>query len=212
MGKTVVSAAILLRYRDRTGTTPRPRYWKPIQTGIEQDDDTSTVRRLTGCASHEVLDEGVRLERAVSPHLAARLSGRAIDVPSVLAVVAAQPAVDRWVVEGAGGVLVPLHDSTTVADFMIALALPAVVVARSSLGTINHTLLTLEALRTRGIRVAGVVMVGQPDSENRRAIEAFGATVVLGELPLMHPLAPEALANWARRDLDRDGRLEDCFA
>ena len=83
----------------------------------------------------------------------------------------ARPHGRSWIVEGAGGVLVPLNDRETMVDLMAALALPVVVVARTALGTINHTLLTLEALRRRRCSVAGVVMVGAPDAENRAAIE-----------------------------------------
>jgi dethiobiotin synthetase len=90
---------------------------------------------------------------------------------------------------------------------MRALALPVVVVARSDLGTINHTLLTLEALRTRALRVAGVVMVGVPHPENRAAIEHYGKAAVLGELPPLDPLTADDLGSWARLELDPNGLL-----
>jgi dethiobiotin synthetase len=86
-----------------------------------------------------------------------------------------------------------------------------VVVARSTLGTINHTLLTLEALTSRGLRVAGVVMVGAPDAENRHAIESYGRTRVLGELPQLSPLTPAALEAWAKTSLDPQGHLMGSF-
>src|SRR5207244_3973112 len=108
------------------------------------------------------------LPRPVSPHLAARLSGTSIDLAELVWMVLAQPAGQRWVVEGAGGVLVPVNTSELMVDLIVQLELPALVVARSSLGTINHTLLTLEALRSRSVQVAGVVIVGSPDAENRR--------------------------------------------
>jgi dethiobiotin synthetase len=85
----------------------------------------------------------------------------------------------------------------------------ALIVARSGLGTINHTLLTIEALELRGIGVAGVVMVGAPDMENRRAIERFGGVAVVGELPPFDPLTPEALCRWATESLDRSGHLTE---
>lgn len=205
VGKTVVSAALLHRYR---GRAPSLRYWKPVQTGIEQDDDTAEVKRLTGCDDEDVLPEGVRLPNPVSPHLAARLKGVTIDVGDLRAVLAAQPRAD-WIVEGAGGVLVPLNDGDVMADLMRALGLPVVVVTRSTLGTINHTLLTLEAIRARSVRVAGVVMIGPPDSENRAAIERHGRVTVIGELPPLHPLTRDTLSAWATRALDVGGALEE---
>ncbi len=194
VGKTVVSAALMHYYRRFSPV----RYWKPVQTGIEQDDDTATVRRLGACADAEILEAGVRLPRPVSPHLAARLADRRIEIQAL----APLPAADvRWIVEGAGGVLVPLNDRQTMADLMAALGLPVLVAARSTLGTLNHTLLTIEALRARALRVAGVVMVGPRDAHNREAIEHYGAVPVLGEMPSFADLTPEALRAWAESEL-----------
>lgn len=206
IGKTVVSAALMHRYREIAGL----RYWKPIQTGIEQDDDTETVARLSGCRREQLLECGARLPRPLSPHLAARLAGTTIDVEGLLDSLAAQPASDRWIVEGAGGVLVPIDDRTLMSDLMVRLELPAVVVASSRLGTINHTLLTLEALRRRTIPVAGVIMVGETNVENRLAIEHHGQVAVIGELPMLTPLAPGSLQEIAV-SMDREGSLRECF-
>lgn len=202
IGKTVVCAALMHRYR---GTVP-VRYWKPIQTGSEQDNDTREVRRLGGCSPSEVLSEGIRLARPVSPHLAAQLSGDHIALSSLMAIADAQPPSNRWIVEGAGGVLVPINETELFIDFMVQLDLPVIIVSRARLGTINHTLLTLEALRARRLTVAGVVMVGKPNRDNREAIETYGQVSVLGELPKIDPLTPAALRKWAERDLDPDGR------
>jgi dethiobiotin synthase len=198
VGKTVVSAALLCRY-------PAARYWKPIQTGIEQDNDTDEVRRLSGAS---VFDVGIRLRDPVSPHLAAQRAGLRID-PRALEL---PPDECAWVVEGAGGVLVPLSESLTMADLMTQLALPVVVAARSSLGTINHTLLTIEALQTRRLKVAGVVMVGVPNPDNRKAIEHWGQVAVLGEMPHFDPLDPATLDAWARINLDTGAILAGLLA
>lgn len=201
-----MAAALLVRYR-ASGNGTRLRYWKPIQTGIEQDDDTKTVCDLASCRDDEVLDQGVRLEHPVSPHVAARLNAHPIETESLVSTITSQPDSDRWIVEGAGGILVPIDESSYMVDFIRTLGLPAVVVARASLGTINHTLLTLEALRARSIPVAGVVMSGEPNQENRRAIEMFGLVPVLGEVPPLNPVTPAALTQWAEHSLDRDARL-----
>jgi len=203
VGKTVAAAALLHRCRARFPV----RYWKPIQTGIEQDDDTADVARLAACTSAELLTSGVRLERPVSPHLAARLSGRPIDVDGLLALVNAQPPAVRWIIEGAGGVMVPIDEQSTMADLMSRLGLPAIVVARTALGTINHTLLTLEALRRRSIPTAGVIMVGLPNRDNREAIERYGRIEVLGEMPRFDSLNAGELGGWATANLDPSGRL-----
>jgi dethiobiotin synthetase len=200
VGKTVVSAALLCRYA-------LARYWKPIQTGIESDDDTAEVRRLVG-KTHD-RDEGVRLRNPVSPHLAAKQAGIQIDIETLTEWAA--DSEDAWIVEGAGGVLVPVNETQTMANVMLSLGLPVVVVARTTLGTINHTLLTLEALRGRSLQVAGVVMVGEPNPDNRAAIERYGKTAVLGEMPPFNPLTPASLKAWASTSLDPKGRLQEFF-
>lgn len=205
VGKSVVSAALLHRYR--AGRTLR--YWKPIQTGIESDDDTATVARLAACDDREILNQGVRLPRPVSPHLAARLAGHVIDVEQLIAAFGRNDRDARWIVEGAGGVLVPINDRETMADLMTQLGLPVVVVARTALGTINHTLLTLEALRVRALEIAGIVMVGPQDADACEAIERHGHVAVLGQVPMFTPLTAKALETWAPQldPTDRLGRL-----
>jgi dethiobiotin synthetase len=197
-----VSAALLRRYRHSP-----VRYWKPVQTGIEQDDDTAEVQRLAGSGEDRVLDAGVRLPRPVSPHLAAKMNGSSVEVHALAAIAEGQTGADRWIVEGAGGVLVPLNEEELLVDLIARLSLPVLVVSRSGLGTINHTLLTAEALRLRQIPVAGVVMVGPSDAENRLAIERYGRLEVVAEMPTFKPFELETFRNWVDQSFDRDGRL-----
>jgi len=192
VGKTVAAATLMHRYR---GVGPL-RYWKPIQTGIEIDDDTATVRRLGACSEDELFGQGVRLPKPVSPHLAARWAGQRIDLAELRGLVGDDDDT-TWIVEGAGGLLVPVNESQTMADWIAYLALPVVVVARSGLGTINHTLLTLEALQARRLRVAGVMMIGEPNADNRAAIEHYGRVPVIAEMPFLTPLDPGLLAAWS---------------
>ncbi len=205
VGKSVVAAALMHRYRGNAAL----RYWKPIQTGIEQDNDTAAVRSLGACTAEEIFDEGVRLPRPVSPHLAARLSEQKIEIEPLTALAAGQPKNGRWIVEGAGGALVPINDTDRMTDLMRELNMPVLVVARSGLGTINHTLLTLEALRSRSLCVAGVVMVGDTEPENRAAIEQFGNVSVLGEMPRFPSLNAHELESWSRAHLDSQGKLAE---
>jgi dethiobiotin synthase len=199
VGKTVAAAALMHRFR---GVWPL-RYWKPIQTGIEIDDDTATVRRLGVCSDDEVFNQGVRLQKPVSPHLAAHWAGRRIDLVELRGLIGHDEDT-TWIVEGAGGLLVPINEAQTMADWITHLALPVLVVARSGLGTINHTLLTLEALRARSLRVAGVMMIGEPNADNRAAIEQYGRVPVVAEMPFLTPLDPGLLAAWSVTHLDAE--------
>ena len=207
VGKTTVAAALMHRYRH----TASLRYWKPIQTGIEQDDDTSVVRELGACADGEVKVAGIRLPGQVAPYLAARWSGTSIRI-SDLPDLHSQDSSVYWVVEGAGGVLVPINEAEFMVDLMARLSLPVLVVTRSTLGTINHTLLTLGALRARGLRVDGVAIVGSPNRDNREAIERHGAVRVVAEMPKFSALTAETLKSWAVAELDPDNFLAGCFA
>ena len=177
----------------RFGANPNLRYWKPVQTGIEADDDTAEVLRLSGAPPDRALDQGVRLPRPLSPHLSASLAGRPISLATLMDLAWSQPDTDRWVVEGAGGALVPLNEQELMVDLVTVLGLPVVIAARSTLGTINHSLLTIEALRARAVPIAGVVMLGPFNPDNRIAIETRGHVTVVGELPALDPLTPEAL-------------------
>jgi dethiobiotin synthetase len=144
----------------------------------------------------------------VSPHLAAKLTGSPLDIEPLVDIAASQAG--AWIVEGAGGVLVPLNEQVLLIDLIRRLKLPVVIVVRSGLGTINHTLLTIEALTRRALPIAGIVMVGPRNDlarENRIAIERYGGITVVGELPVLSPLTPEALGKWTDEYLDPDGHL-----
>lgn len=197
VGKTVASACLVAGLR----TSDDVCYWKPVQTGIEEDDDTATVASLARCTEDEIFGEGVRLERPLSPHLSARLAGTRIDIEQILATASRAPREKLLIVEGAGGVLVPLNEREMMIDLIRDLNLPAVIASRSGLGTINHTLLTIEALRLRGIGIAGVLMNGDPNEENRRAIEGYGKTRVIAEIPKFQRLAADFLVPWAERNI-----------
>jgi dethiobiotin synthase len=192
VGKTVVSAGLICALRKQTPVC----YWKPIQTGIESDDDTQTVRKLAYCQDAEIFDAGYRLEKPLSPHLSARLADTRIEIDEIVCLFEKANDDCFWVIEGAGGVLVPLNEKDLMLDLIAKLNLPVIIAARSGLGTINHTLLTIEALRNRDVKIAGVIMNGEPNAENRQAIEHFGAIKVLGELPPIQNLNFKNLQNW----------------
>ena len=158
-----------------------------------------------------VLEECYRFAPPLSPHLAARLAGVEIEPERILSAYRRHRESSGnglLVVEGIGGLLVPLTDRGYLfADLIKVLGLPCLVVSSSQLGTINHTLLTLEALRSRGLSLAGVVLNGPVNLENRRAIERFGQTRVVAELEPLNPLSRETIAQ-AASEFDPDGVLE----
>lgn len=198
VGKTVASACLVavLRHTDEVC------YWKPVQTGIEEDDDTAMVASLAECGDEEIFAEGIRLERPLSPHLSARLAGVRISIEEILATASRAPKDRLMIVEGAGGVLVPLNEREMMIELIRDLNLPAIIVARSGLGTINHTLLTIEALRLRGIGIAGVLMNGEQNEENRWAIEGYGKTRVIAEIPRFARLAADVIVPWAGENIE----------
>jgi dethiobiotin synthetase len=179
VGKTVAAAWLVAKL----GAC----YWKPVQAGNHPETDSAIVRRLSGV--DHILPEAYVLPEPIAPHEAARRAGTAIDLARLV-----PPACDRpLVVEGAGGLLVPLDDKAYVIDLAAELHLPIVLVARSTLGTINHTLLSLEAIRRRGLPLAGVVVNGPETSHNRAAIERYGKAEIIAEIPWLDQLTPAAL-------------------
>lgn len=184
VGKTVFAAAL-------TGALAA-RYWKPVQAGPDEDggSDTLKVARLAGIAPGRVHPEAYRLATPCSPHRAAEIDGVTID-PARLAMPEGEGPL---VIEGAGGVLVPLTRGWLYADQFVRWGAPVVLVARTSLGTINHTLLSLEALRARGVAVLGVAFVGDGNADSEATIATMGKVRRLGRLPLLERLEPAALA------------------
>ncbi|MBW4530587.1 MAG: dethiobiotin synthase [Aphanothece saxicola GSE-SYN-MK-01-06B] len=192
VGKTVVSALLV----QGLGA----HYWKPVQSGLEGGGDTGRVQQLLGLPPERVWPEAYRLTAPVSPHWAAERDGLSID-PARLAL----PAWDGpLVVETAGGLLVPLRRNWLQIDQIALWGLPVLLVARSGLGTLNHTLLSLEALKRRSIPVLGLVLNGDPHPDNPLTLAALGGVPVLAELPPLDPLDRDGLERqWQRSGLAR---------
>jgi len=164
-------------------------YWKPIQAGLEEETDRATVLRLSGLSPDRVLPEAYRLRTPASPHLAAERDGIVID-PEALVL----PATDRpLVVEGAGGLRVPLTRQVTYIDVMARWQAPVVLCARTTLGTINHSLLSIDALRARNVPIAGIAFIGDENRESERIIADMGQVRRLGRLPHLEPLTGPSL-------------------
>ncbi len=181
IGKTVFAAAL-------TGALGA-HYWKPVQAGLDDGADRDTVARLSGVSADHILPEAYRLNTPCSPHRAAELDGVTIDLARL-----ALPPQRPLVIEGAGGALVPVTRNTTYADVFAAWNLPVIVVARTTLGTINHSLLTFEALRSRGVAIHGVAFVGDANEDSEATICAMGGVKRLGRLPMLQRLDQQSLA------------------
>lgn len=173
VGKTVVSA-ILVRALQAS-------YWKPVQAGELENTDTHKVCALSGC---QALPEAYRLQQPMSPHAAAALESIEIN-PAALRP-AAEP--DPFIVELAGGLMVPLNNSYLNIDLVCELNYPVVLVASYYLGSINHTLLSLELLKSRNVEIKGIVFNGKPNPQSRDAILEISGCRALYDLEQIETL------------------------
>lgn len=196
IGKTVFAAG-LTALLDGT-------YWKPVQSGIEEETDSQVVARLSGVPAERVLPEAWRLKEPLSPHRAAELDGVEIDADALTLPTTNRPLV----VEGAGGLMVPVNRRTLYVDVFARWATPVVLCARTGLGTINHTLLSIEALRSRAVPLLGVAFIGDEMADTRRTIAEMGKVRVLGRLPRLDQLTPETLAEAMRANFKTADFLE----
>ncbi|NQV11034.1 MAG: dethiobiotin synthase [Cyanobacteria bacterium] len=186
VGKTVVSALLVQGLE--------ARYWKPVQCGLEDGGDSARVRRLLGLSEAEaagrILPEAYRYSHPVSPHWAGELENNQLD-PSRLELPA---GAGPLVVETAGGLLVPLHRDLLQIEQVRHWGLPVLLVARSGLGTLNHTLLSVEALAQRGIPLLGLVFNGPAHPDNPSTLAALTGAPILGCLPPLATLSAHTLA------------------
>ena len=214
VGKTLVTAGL---YRAFLRGGVKPRAVKPVQTGCFRSPDGETIvpdtelyRQAAGQRTGGTIQFFHTFTPACSPHLAARLAGERLSVQALgkKITVAADPA-DITLVEGAGGLMVPLNDNETTLDLMKRLDVPVIVVADNRLGMINHTLLTLDALKHAGVKVAGVVINHRAPitdenrfirEDNPKAVVQFGTVNILAELPFVDHWAPETERFWEKLD------------
>jgi len=181
VGKTLLSALLVAALNRK--------YWKPIQTGSCEGTDRETVMKLAGVAVDNTFPESYIFSPPVSPHLAAEQNGTEIDMRGIQRPV----SMDALIIEGAGGVFVPINREALMLDLIRQLGTPAIVAARTSLGTINHTLLTVAAIRNAKVPLRGVVMIGRENADNRRAIERYGNVPVIGAIPWLERIDRQTL-------------------
>ena len=160
-----------------------------MQAGLAEGGDVAAVATLSGLPAAHILPEAWRLTTPCSPHRAAEIDGVVIE-PDRLE----PPNMRPLVIEGAGGAMVPLTSDTLVADLIARWRLPTVIVARTTLGTINHSLLTVEALRKREVPILGIAFVGEAMEDCEATIARLSGVKRLGRLPHLRPLNHDALA------------------
>lgn len=184
VGKTVVSSIL--------AEALKANYWKPVQAGDLQRSDTIKVKEYTENVT--VLEEGFRLTEPISPHAAAEIDGVSIELEALKI-----PEVsDGLVIEGAGGLLVPINlEGLTYADVFENWGLPVIVVSRHYLGSINHTLLTLEVLKERGIKVEGIVFVGSENNATERLILGRSGVKLIARIPIVSEVNKAFVLNQA---------------
>ena len=159
-------------------------YYKPLQSGLP--DDASTALAL---GVSKIIPSAYSFTAQLSPHLSSKIDGVDIDLNKLQAL----PGVSPLIIEGAGGLLVPIVGEYRVIDLIKNYNVPVLIVARSGLGTINHTCLTIEALRARNINILGVIMSGPRNLDNKEAIEHYGKVRVLQEIDQIAGITKEAL-------------------
>lgn len=182
IGKTVFSAGL--------AALLGANYWKPIQAGLEGETDSQLVAKLGGLSADRIVPERYSLKTPASPHQAAAIDGVGIAIDSLdVPDTGGRPLV----IEGSGGLLVPLNDTTLYIDVFARWRLPVVLCARTALGTINHSLLSIEALRYRHLDILGIAFIGDGNAESERIICEIGRVRRLGRLPLLSPLTERTL-------------------
>lgn len=186
-GKTVVSAVLVKALM--------AEYWKPVQSGELDNTDTMKVQRLTTLPDHHFHAEKYRLTQPLSPHASAEIDGVSIQ-PELIQL----PETTRnLIVEGAGGLMVPLTTNFMVIDLIAQLNIPVILVSAYYLGSINHTLLSAEALQKRNIPIKGVIFNGNEVKSTREVIESYTGLKTLYHLPYSENLTSQFIDNHARQ-------------
>ena len=192
IGKTIFAAMLTLALKGI--------YWKPVQAGTEEMTDTQTVKKLTGLPDDHFLPETYILTNPLSPHRAAELDGKEIDIESLKLPDTPSPLV----IEGAGGLMVPLSRKALFIDVFKKWNLPIILCARTSLGTINHTLLSIEAMKSKKLPILGIAFIGSDNPDNMRTITDFSGIKNLGHLPLLEVLEKTSLEDTFNKNFKKE--------
>ena len=176
-------------------------YWKPIQSGIETETDSQSILRLSGIKKEKILEEAYIFKKPVSPHWAAEIDGKKINI-NLLNL----PSIDgSLVVETAGGLMVPITRNFLQIDQIRKWDLPVIIVCRSSLGTLNHTLLTIEALKKRNIKILGLIINGEKHFDNPKTLREFSKLPIIAEFPRLNNIDKNNLDRlWKELNIEKN--------
>ncbi len=181
IGKTIASAVLTEKLK--------ADYWKPIQAGDLAQSDSLMVQELLSNVKSKIHPEQYRLTQPLSPHLSAKLDRITIDLEAFKL----PPTENKLIVEGAGGLMVPLNDQYLVLDLIKKLNLQVVLISKHYLGSINHTLLTINALKQHQITIKGIIFNGEPNIESEKYILNYGKVTNLGYIPMLTMLNKESI-------------------
>lgn len=199
IGKTVVSAMLVAGLG--------AHYWKPIQSGTADGTDSQRVTQLSGASDAQILPEAYCFSQPLSPHRAAELDGIKIDLDALEVPSVPGPLI----IEGAGGLLVPVTRHTLQIELFAGWDLPVILCASTRLGTINHTLMSLAVLQDWELPIHGIIFVGEENADNQRTIVEMGGVDSLGRLPHLDPLTPETLRTAFAAEFSRDAFQYEAF-
>ena len=181
IGKTIVSAIITEKLQ--------ADYWKPIQSGDLDQSDSLKIESLITNSKTIIHKEAFRLTQPLSPHLSAKLD----EIELTIGKLQTPLTNNSLVIEGAGGLMVPLNDQELMIDYIKSLQVEVILVSQNYLGSINHTLLSIEALKARDISIKGLVFNGISNSETEQYIQQYSRLPILGFIPELHELSKEAI-------------------
>tara|TARA_Y100001978_G_scaffold99618_1_gene89142 strand:+ start:1662 stop:2312 length:651 start_codon:yes stop_codon:yes gene_type:complete len=193
VGKTLISAFFVRGLQSF--------YWKPLQSGTETETDSQSILRLSGITKDKVLKEAYIFNKPVSPHWAAEIDGKKIDKNSLDI-----PSIDdSLVIETAGGLMVPITRNFLQIDQIKKWDLPVIIVCRSSLGTLNHTLLTIEALKKRNIKILGLIINGEKHLDNPKTLKEFSKLPIIAEFPRLNKVDKNILDRlWQELNIEKN--------
>jgi dethiobiotin synthetase len=179
VGKTIVSAILC--------NSLKASYFKPIQSGVLEGIDSDTIKKFT---SSRIIPEVYKLTKPLSPHLAARHDNIDIDIHKIQL-----PQEDNLIVEGAGGLMVPLNNDFFMIDLIKKLNIPVILVARTALGTINHTLMSIQMLKNYDIKIHGIILNGKKMVDIKESIEFYSGVNVIYELDYTQEISKKWITN-----------------
>ena len=171
-------------------------YWKPIQTGNKNDNDTIYIKKICKIPSNRFYKPAFSFRKSLSPHQAAKYENVSINLNNIKKPITNNPLI----IEGIGGILVPLNNKNLIIDLIKKLKFPVIIVTRSTLGTINHTLMTIKILRQNKIKIYGVVLNGVMNKKNAQSIEHFGKVKVLAQIPFFKKISLKKIKNFTNQN------------